>query len=139
MNYLQKHFPDYDCDECGNVYHNGVMIKPFNSNGYLQVLLFDADHKRCVTGVHVAVAMKYLPYYPGCVVHHKNMDKHDNNVSNLEVKDNATHSREHMMGKRLTAGRVPWNKGIKMSKEFCKKCSVSALRRHARERGEIIS
>ena len=92
----------------------------------------DDDHKRHVFGVHQVVAMAYLPYYKGCVVHHIDGDKHNNNVSNLEVKSNSEHARHHADPTRL----VNWvhehgspTKGMKMSDEFRQHCKEAALRR----------
>lgn len=50
MNYLYEHYPEYDCDENGTIYKNGNPITPFKSNKYLQVCLFDADHKKTRDG-----------------------------------------------------------------------------------------
>lgn len=139
-NYLEDNFPWYDCDENGTVYKNGVPIKPFNSNGYQQVLLFDQDHNRRVTGVHVVVAMKYLDYFPGCNVHHKDENKHNNCVNNLQVMTSKEHARLHisMYNPLAEYARThpPVNKGKKMSKEFCEKCSISAKKRVERQRRE---
>ena len=51
-NFAEK-YPNYDVDENGIVYKNGEKIKPFKSNKYLQVLLFDLNHKRKVCGVGI--------------------------------------------------------------------------------------
>ena len=137
-NYLTDNFPGYDCDENGTVYKNGVPIKPFNSNGYQQVLLFDKDYNRKVTGVHVVVAMKYLDYFPGCNVHHKDENRDHNYVGNLKVMTKSEHCKFHSKDNMRLANYVktngPANKGKKMSKEFCEKCSISAKRRFERER-----
>lgn len=139
-NYLEDNFPGYDCDENGTVYKNGVPIKPFNSNGYQQVLLFDQDHNRRVTGVHVVVTMKYLDYFPGCNVHHKDENKHHNYRDNLTVMTKSDHCKLHAKDNMRLATYVkvhgPANKGKKMSKEFCEKCSISAKKRRERERKE---
>lgn len=140
MSYLSDHFENVDCDEQGNVYRDGVVVKPFKSNGYRQIILHDKSGKARAYGVHNIVAMKYLNYFDGCVVHHKDRNRHNNNLRNLEVSTRKEHCRKHVYEdkKFLTAciGRTPWNKGKKMSKEFCEKCRVSALERCKRERGE---
>lgn len=119
---LLINYPDYDVDECGNVYKNGNIIKPFKSNNYLQVLIFDKNHNRRVCGVHTLVASKYLDnFYEGCVVHYKNHNTHDNNIQNLEVLSRELHSRLHNKNNKTLANYVknngPWNKGKKMNTE----------------------
>lgn len=128
---FKKEFPNYDVDKYGVVYRNGLVLKPFKSNKYLQVLLFDINRKRHVFGIHQVVAMKYLPeYQKGCVVHHKDGNPRNNNLENLEVLTRQTHAYLHNKDSRLLADYVkmngPANKGKKMSKEFCEKCSKSA-------------
>lgn len=142
-NYLHNNFPNYDCDVCGNVFKNGELIKPFKSNKYLQVCIYDNDNKKHTVGVHTVIAMKYFDdYYPGCVVHHKDDNKHNNHAYNLEVKTRSKHSSDHMKGNyrlaEYTKEHGPWNKGKKMSDEFCKKCSESAIKRHKRENSKAV-
>ena len=124
-------FPNYDVTEDGRIFKNGIYMKPFKSNKYDQVLLFDADHKRHIMGVHSVVAMKYLPnYYKGCIVHHKDENTHNNSVRNLEILSRAEHARHHVIESEYfrysRKGVEPWNKGLKMSEEFCRKCRESA-------------
>lgn len=138
MNYLQEHYPNYDCTKEGVIYRNGSILKSFKSNNYRQVLLFDTDGKRKTCGVHVVVAMKYLDYFEGCVVHHKDGNTLNNTIENLEVLSSSEHSRKHVLQSgntlgNLMRGKIPWNKGMKMSKEFCEKCSKSAKRRKGRK------
>lgn len=132
---FNERFPDYDVLEDGKVYKNGNEVKPFKSNKYLQVLLFDVNHKRKVCGVHTIVAMKYLDYYDGCVVHHKDGNPQNNNLNNLEIHSRSEHSSLHSINnpnlKLYCKGVIPWNKGMKMSKDFCEKCRESAKRRHS--------
>ncbi len=141
MSYFEDNFPNYDCDENGNIYKK-VIIEPFKSNEYKQVLLFDKDGNRRVLGVHQVIAMKYLDYFPGCVVHHKDENKKNNELSNLEILHRSDHSRLHAKENNNLAKYViengPPNKGKKMSEEFCKKCSESAKKRRARERNERL-
>lgn len=126
---FNERFPDYDVTKDGIVYKNGKELKPFKSNKYLQVLLFDAEHNRKVCGVHTIVAMKYMDYYDGCIVHHIDGNHQNNCIDNLEVYSRAEHSTFHSKDNHYCKGRAPWSKGLKMPEEFCKKCSESAKQR----------
>lgn len=127
MNFLIN-YPNYDVDEYGNVYKNGQIMKPFKSNKYLQVLIFDKNHNRRICGVHTLVATKYLDdYYEGCVVHHKNHNTHDNSVQNLEILSRSLHSKLHSENSMNLANYIknngPWNKGKKMDEVMKKRLS----------------
>lgn len=138
MNYLYEHYPDYDCDESGTIYKKGTPITPFKSNKYLQVCLFDTNHKKHIVGVHTVVAMRYLNYFEGCVVHHLDENTGNNQVSNLVVmtrREHASfHAKQNLTFNLFNKGKVAWNKGLKMSEEFCKHCSESAKKRRSREK-----
>ena len=138
MNYLHKHYPEYDCDENGIIYKNGNPITPFKSNKYLQVCLFDVDHKKHILGVHTVVAMRYLNYFEGCVVHHLDEDTTNNKVTNLVImtrrEHESYHAKQNLSFKLSNKGKQAWNKGLKMSDEFCKHCSDSAKKRSTREK-----
>lgn len=137
-------FTDYVVDIYGNIYsvRNMEKIIPFNSCGYYQICLYDESHKKHVKGVHQIVAMTFLDeYYDGCNVHHKDSDKHNNCLHNLEVLSPSDHARLHAdrdILKNYTLEHGPANKGKKMSKEFCEHCRESALKRAERERSEGI-
>lgn len=83
--------PNHYVDREGRVYvyREGryVQLKPFpNGRGYLQVSLWDADRFKNVNFlVHRLVAAAYIPN-PDALsqVNHKNFDKVDNRVDNLE-------------------------------------------------------
>lgn len=131
MSYLSDHYPGHHCDTLGNVYKDNVLLKPFKSNKYLQIQLTDAQGKKHVCGVHVAVAMDLLPeYYPGCVVHHKDHDGANNRLDNLEIMSMVAHARMHSLGNTHSVGRVPWNKGRKMDENFRQKCRESKLKQN---------
>ena len=121
MSYLSEHFPRFDCDEFGNVLKDSKPAKIFKSNKYLQVLLFDDNGKRKVCGVHSVVAMKYLNYYDGCIVHHIDENTHNNRLSNLEIMTKSKHCSLHITEngrcKTMNLGKTPWNKGKKY--KFC--------------------
>ena len=132
MNFNEE-FPNYDVDENGNVYKNNVLITPFKSNKYLQVLLFDLNGDRRVCGVHTLVAMKYIDgYEKGCVVHHKDGDTHNNKLENLEILSRSEHSKLHVDTYFLanyTKEHGSWNKGLKMNDEYREICRNSARKR----------
>lgn len=133
MNYLQKNYPRFDCDKEGNVYKDGKPLKPFKSNKHLQVLLFDTNNKRRVAGVHTVVAMKYLPFFEGCVVHHRDENPHNNCLDNLEVYTRQDHTRLHgdQCRKNIIYAnkKGAWNKGKKMDEEFSRRCR-EGIKRH---------
>ena len=140
MNYLYNAKPipsisKYKVDMQGNVYDdNGIKIKQFNSNGYKQVLLFDSNHNRIIKGVHQLVAETFIPdFYDGCIVHHIDENKQNNDVNNLEIMSKSAHSRLHANPMNLiiyTRQNGPINKGQKMSKEFREACRRAAIKRH---------
>ena len=127
--------PNYSADEFGNVYNeNGIRIKQFNSNGYKQVLLFDNDHNRIIKGVHQIVAEAHNPdFYDGCIVHHKDENKQNNNVENLEVMSKSDHCKLHADPSNVIKyikQNGPTNKGQKMSKNFRESCRRAAIKRY---------
>ena len=127
-------FPNYDVDQNGNVYKNGSVMKPFKSNKYLQVVMYDKDNNKNVFGVHTVVAMKYLDgFHKGCIIHHKDGNTHNNSVENLEVFEREEHSKLHNKDNNRLADYVktyrPWNKGKKMNDEYRNICKKSALKR----------
>lgn len=130
--------PGYTCDRLGSVYRpDGSKINPFKSLGYDQVYMKDDNGKRSIKGVHQVVSMTFdQAYYPGCVVHHEDENKEHNWFENLTVESREDHSRHHASPDaliRYNKENGPANKGKKMSKDFCDKCRISALKRHQNE------
>lgn len=136
MERVRANFDRYSVSETGDIYDKKYQrySKSFKSNKYLQCRLVDNEGQIHIMGVHVAVAMFHSPdYYPGCVVHHKDENTLHNDIANLECLDRSEHSAKHADSERLAnyiRVQGPWNKGKKMSIEFCQKCSDSAKRRH---------
>ena len=82
-----KRFPSYEITEDGEVFNKrGHKIKPeLTRNGYLRVSLNNDSEKHKRMSVHRLVAEAYIPNpngYPQ--VNHKDENKQNNNVSNLE-------------------------------------------------------
>ena len=80
-------FENYLIDEEGNVFsvYSGKFVTPYEKKGYLRVRL-SKDGKRYDFGVHKLVALSYLgdSYEEGLEVNHKDADRMNNRVSNLE-------------------------------------------------------
>lgn len=130
--------PGYKCDPFGNVWRpDGKPIKPFKSCGYKQVYLRDSNGKRSIKGVHQVVAMTYSQdWFDGCIVHHKDEDKHNNYIGNLKCETLQEHARHHANSEnviRWIRKNGPHNKGKKMSPEFCEACRKAALKRYKKQ------
>ena len=97
--YHASDFPNYDISEDRIITNSkGKIIKgEISNNGYRRVSLSNDDIKHKKMSVHRLVAETYIPNphnYPE--VNHKNENKLDNRVSNLEwcsTLDNLNHSR----------------------------------------------
>lgn len=94
-----KDFPEYQIDTNGVVYgKNGNPLKySLNHKGYC-IINFYVDHKRKGFGIHTLVAKQFI-YNEDPInktqVNHKNGNKQDNYVDNLEwvtPKENSFHS-----------------------------------------------
>lgn len=88
---------DYFIDELGFVYKNNRRLKTNNAtNGYSSVTIRYLNGIRKVHYVHRLVAMVFLPNPDNLpVVNHKDLNKQNNAVSNLEwvsYKDNTKHA-----------------------------------------------
>jgi hypothetical protein len=81
------------------------------SDGYPQVKLDDGS----IVGEHRLVWEEaHGPIHPGYQIHHRNHDRADNRLSNLECVDTVTHKRLHVGHRRV--GEV-WHK-------TCTKCGI---------------
>ena len=92
----------------------GTKIKPYiDQDGYCRVALYPKDGKRLYIGVHKVVAMTFLENPNNCrMVNHKNYNRSDNRVSNLEwctPQENINWSKAHLNGyghKKVIGTRV---------------------------------
>lgn len=78
----------YECDDNGNIYRKGseFPLKPFSDmRGYLAVVLMSDKGEKVRCKVHAVIAETFIgPRPAGAIVEHKNLNKHDNRVVNLE-------------------------------------------------------
>ena len=78
----------YEVSECGDIYSikSGRTLNAWDSgNGYLRVELFDKHHKNKQLHVHRIVAAAFIPNpHDLPYVNHKDQNKANNAVSNLE-------------------------------------------------------
>ena len=93
-------FPGYQVSSYGNVrsyrdFHGNItdsyrVLKPLidknatKGHDYYYVDLYTIDRKSVKKRIHRIVAESFLGKHDDLVVNHKNGDKHDNNVNNLE-------------------------------------------------------
>lgn len=132
----KRDFSSYYATEDGKIFNNdGSEVNYFNSNGYYQCILKDNNNKSHTMGVHAAVAMFLLPnWYDGCVVHHRDEDRHNNAIDNLEVESRSQHSRNHVTDTEFIGNYVkehgPANKGKHPSEESRQKMSIAAKVRY---------
>lgn len=95
-----ENYTNYLVDEQGYVYSiKGKKIKPTRiKTGYLYVGLYTSG-KRCFLAIHRLVAIQFLPNPENkCCVNHKDGDKENNHVTNLEwvtMSENTKHAYEN--------------------------------------------
>jgi hypothetical protein len=88
-------FEDYEISNTGIIRKGEKIIKPFDNNGYDRVQLNKGD-ARVKKLVHRLVAEHFIPTDDNTLqVNHKDMNKRNNEVSNLEwvtCKENVNHA-----------------------------------------------
>ena len=91
-------YPDYYIDLFGNVTDSsGKPVTIYHYlNEYDSFMVRRKNGSPTILRVHQAVAMTYLPdWFEGCIVHHIDGNKYNNNVNNLRCETRAEHSRHH--------------------------------------------
>lgn len=97
-------FSDYIVSEDGYVYSNKTKkkLKQFQTQkGYLRVTLYDKG-SRLTFYVHRLVALAFIEDADaGLEVNHKDFNKHNNKLSNLELVDRAENMQHYHYHKKL--------------------------------------
>ena len=91
------------------------ILKKWKRNCYFLVDLWNGS-KRDTRSVHILVYEAFIgKIKKGMMIHHKDENKLNNDVENLEMLSCQTHNRIHH------GGKPSWNKGLKMPPEVHKK------------------
>lgn len=103
-----RDYPEYQVDTEGNVYNKNGSLKAYSINprGYASYTFCINGKCKTISG-HTIVAKQFLPLdsYEGLQVNHKDGNKTNNNVDNLEwvtPHENAVH-RHEVLGKNYGA------------------------------------
>lgn len=89
-----------------------LMTGSDNGRGYRQVLMYDRNNKMKSMKIHRLVAHLFLPNWDDkFTVNHKDFDKYNNNVDNLEWASNSENHRHKCEAGRNVAlgGEKHWN------------------------------
>ena len=90
-------YPNYQIDRFGNLFDaNNNRIRPYQYENQYDIVELTNSTGRRVFGVHQLVAMTFnSDWFPGCIVHHVDENKYNNNDWNLECMSRAEHARLH--------------------------------------------
>lgn len=111
-------YPNYYCTPNGKIISHRrvkpIILKPkVDRDGYLSVVLYSLPNVRHYLQAHQIIAISFLSPRPdGMCVNHKNGDKQDNRVENLEwltPADNERHARK-ILGKRCLGEKASQSK-----------------------------
>jgi hypothetical protein len=133
MKRIQNH-PDYYIDETGNVWSikSGILCQlnpPLNNHGYKQAVLC-TDGKRHPSRVHRLVADAFIPNPDNLPeVNHKDGDKTNNHVNNLEWCTHATNM------KHASSTGLVNNKGERHGMAKLDTSAVAFIRQYPRHHG----
>ena len=98
-----KGFENYQISNTGLIRKDGVILKPFDNNGYLRILLINGDKKKKKL-IHRLVAETFIPNPDNKPqVNHKDLNKKNNNVDNLEWvtnQENVQHAIQNIPERR---------------------------------------
>ena len=130
-----KEFPNYEVSNRGNVkslnYNNTkkpkILKTGTNADGYFHVSLCDGNSKKTIK-IHQLVAMAFLGHKP-CghylVVNHKDFNRKNNNVNNLEIVTQRENSnKKHLKSSSKYTGvyfnkaHQKWISSIRIGREF---------------------
>lgn len=103
-------FPSYNCSNKGkiiNVRTQHILKTYINDKGY-EIVCLRKNNKQYTISVHKLIAETFLGEHPGMDIHHKDSNRSNNSVENLEyVTRQETVRKSFSNGNRLPSRQIP--------------------------------
>ena len=115
-----KDYEGYEISSCGDVRNvkTGRILKHGRNRGYASVNLYTGERKYKTKKVHRLIAEAFIDNAEGLpVINHKNGDKLDNRIENLEWCTQA-HNIQHMIDEGIHPGKGATHWAAKLNEEI---------------------
>ena len=120
---IAKNYDGYSCSKSGKIKNNqtGRILDPeVNNTGYITVALKNNDDKKPHVGIHRIIAETWIPNPENkLTVNHKNKDKTDNRVDNLEWFTYGEQNKHKSIGQKKSQNNIGiWKCDIETGKQI---------------------